>query len=245
LLVSKLTQVLANQSYTVYIKNMRSYQSTYYSRIYRDFKEIEVINYRRIIHFYEKHEEEILKLDFDEYFDLIYAYGNALFEVGFHQKHLLIIDVLLELVIEYNITTYRGQDIFQSLLFRKAASHYNLRNYSKAKYVLEQLIRIAPYEEDNILFLKKCCRKDEPAILNHAKAISIFLLLLTAFIISIEVLFVRPFYKIHIDLIESSRISTFVLSCAILVVGTVWHYTRVETKVNELVLNIRKNKAKK
>lgn len=221
---------------------MPSYQSTYYSKIFRDFKEIEEMNYRGIIHFYEKNEEAILKLDEEEYFVLLYAYTNALFEVGFHQKHLLMVDPALELVIVSNIKRYKGDDVFQKLLFRKAASNYNLREYDDAQYILEELLRIDSYNEEVILFLKKCLRKKEPVILDHAKAVSIFLLLLTAFIIGLEVLFVRPFYKIHVPVVEASRITTFLIACSILILGTAWHYTRVEKRVNEFILHIRRNK---
>ena len=41
---------------------MPYYQSTYYSRIFRDFKEIDAVNYRRVIRFYEEKEEEIKRL---------------------------------------------------------------------------------------------------------------------------------------------------------------------------------------
>lgn len=222
---------------------MPPFQSTYYPKVYRDFKEIEVSNYRRIIHFYEKHEDEILQLDLKEHFELVEAYTNALFEVGYHQKHLLMIDTALELVIEYNIRHFQGVDIFQKFLFRKASSLYNLRSYSKSKYILEELIRIEPFHEDAILFLKKCARKKEPVILDHAKAVSIFLFLLTAVIICIEVLFVRPFYEIHANLIETSRITTFLIACLILVLGTTWHYLRVESQVNEFVIKVRKEKS--
>lgn len=218
---------------------MPLYPSTYYPKIYRDFKEIDGANYRRIIHFYEGNEEAIRKLDVEEYFELLQAYTNALFEVGYHQKHLLMIDNVLEEVIMSNIKYYQGEDIFQKLLFRKAASLYNLHEFERAKYVLEELVRIAPYREDAIQFLKKCLRRMEPTLLNHAKATTIFLLLLTAFIICIEVLFIRPFYQIHVELIQASRFSTFFLACSILVLGYFWHYLRVENRVNRFLAEVR------
>jgi len=221
---------------------MSPFQPKYYSRVYRDFKAIEATDYRQIIHFYEGNEEQVLQLDEQECFELMYAYTNALFEVGYHQKHLLMSDNALAWVIEYNIREHRGEDVFATLLFRKAASFFNLDRNEEARHVLEELVRIDPYDEDVILFLKKCLRRMEPAILNHAKAASIFLLLLTAFIISIEVLFVRPFYKIYVDLIEASRITTFIIACSILAMGTLWHYLRVENRVNEFVLQTRRSK---
>jgi tetratricopeptide (TPR) repeat protein len=221
---------------------MPPFQPKYYPRVYRDFKEIDGADYRRIIHYYEDHEDTILRLDEYECFEMMYAYTNALFEVGYHQKHVLMSDNALAWVMEYNIREHESEDVFATLLFRKAASYYNLGNYQQAEHVLNELVRIDPYDEDVILFLKKCLRKMEPALLDHAKAASIFLFLLTAFIISVEVLFVRPFYKIYINLIETSRITTFIIACSILVFGTLWHYLRVENRVNEFVLQTRRKK---
>ena len=118
---------------------MPLYQSTYHSRIFRDFKEIDAANHRRIIRFYEDKEEDIQRLDFEEYFQLIVAYVNALFEVGAYQKHLLMVDVVIEMTIVHNVERYKGEDIYEKMLFRKAASLYNIMEYAKAEYILREL----------------------------------------------------------------------------------------------------------
>lgn len=221
---------------------MPLYQSTYHSRIFRDFKEIDAANYRRIIRFYEDKEEDIKRLDFDEYFELITAYVNALFEVGAYQKHLLMVDVSIEMAIVHNVEIYKGEDIYQKMLFRKAASLYNIMEYSKAEYILRELIKIDPYNEDFVLFLRKCLRKKEPGFLNKAKATSILLLLLSAFVISIEVLFVRTFYKAYVNEIEASRTAIFLLGCAVLVGGTLLHRLLVQRRVSRFVERARNAK---
>ncbi|MCB0586455.1 MAG: hypothetical protein KDD06_14185 [Phaeodactylibacter sp.] len=222
---------------------MPYFQSTYHSRIFRDFKEIDAANYRRIIRFYEDKEEEIQRLDFDEYFELITAYVNALFEVGSYQKHLLMVDVVIEMAIVQNVEMYRGEDIYQKMLFRKAASLYNTLEYGKAEYILRELIKIDPHSEDPILFLRKCLRKKEPGFLNKAKAASILLFLLSAFVISVEVLFVRPFYKSQVDQIEASRTAIFLLGCAILVGGILLHRWLVHHRVRTFVEKTRNSKS--
>ncbi len=221
---------------------MPFYQSTYHSRIFRDFREIDAANYRRIIRFYEDKEEDIKRLDFDEYFELITAYVNALFEVGAYQKHLLMVDVVVEMAIVNNVEMYKGEDIYQKMLFRKAASLYNIIEYAKAEYILRELIKIDPFNEDFILFLRKCLRKKEPGFLNKAKATSIFLFLLSAFIISLEVLFIRPFYKNHVDVVEASRTAIFLLGCTALVGGTLLHHWLVQRRVSRFVENTRNAK---
>ncbi|MCO6479085.1 MAG: hypothetical protein J5I94_20790 [Phaeodactylibacter sp.] len=221
---------------------MPFYQSTYHSRIFRDFREIDAVNYRRIIRFYEDKEEDIKRLDFDEYFELITAYVNALFEVGAYQKHLLMVDVVVEMVIVNNVEVYKGEDIYQKMLFRKAASLYNILEYAKAEYILRELIKIDPFNEDFILFLRKCLRKKEPGFLNKAKATGILLFLLSAFVISVEVLFIRPFYKNHVDVVESSRTAIFLLGCTALVGGTLLHRWLVQRQVSRFVEKTRNAK---
>jgi hypothetical protein len=221
---------------------MSLFKSTYHSKTFRDFKEIEVTNYRRIIHFYEDREDAIRRLDFEEYFEMLVAYVNSLFEVGFHQKHLLMVNVAIEEVIVQNVESPPGESLYEQLLFRKAASHFQCLQYEKCHYVLLQLIRIDPYHNDAISFLKKCLRRMEPTFLERAKATAIFLFLLAALVISIEVLLVRPFYEMHTDLVERSRNTIFGIGCLSLVGGLLWHRFRVEQRVERMVQQIRRKK---
>ncbi len=221
---------------------MSYFQSTYHSKIYRDFKEIETTAYRQIIHFYEEKEEAIRQLDFEEYFDLLVYYVDSLFETGSYQKHLLMVDVVIENSIEHNIQFRSGEDVFQRMLFRKAASLYHMTEFNRADYILRELIKIDPYYQDAVLFLKKCLRKKEPDLVNHFRAAGIFLFLLTAFIICLEVLFVRPFYHMHADLVETSRISTLLLGCTAIVGGHLIHRWRIEREVNDFTSEIRQKK---
>ena len=221
---------------------MPYYQSTYHSKIYRDFKEIDQTAYRQIIYFYEDKEDDIRRLDFDESFEMLAAYVDALFETGAYQKHLLMVDVVIESTIVHHDAIQHGEAVFKTMLFKKAASLYNILEYNRADYILRELIKIDPDDADTSMFLKKCLRKKHPQLVNNARAASIFLFLLTAFIICIEVLFIRPFYSIHTGLVETSRISLFFLGCAFLVGGDLLHRWRVEREVNEFVARIRQQK---
>lgn len=221
---------------------MKFNKSTYHSKLYRDFKEIEQNAYQELIRFYEDHEPEIRQLDFEEYFDLLVAYVDALFDVGAYRTHLLMVDVVIETSIQENIILHNGRDIFKEMLFRKAASCFNMRKLDEADKILRQFIRIYPKDEQGILFLKKCLRKKRPNYLNNAHAVTIFLLLLTALVIAIEVLLVRPFYGLFVDLVEQSRISMFVFACTILVIVNLIHRWRVEVNVEKFVNQVRKKR---
>ena len=93
---------------------------TYHSRIFRDFKEIDAVNHRRIIRFYEDKEEDIKRLDFDEYFQLIVAYVNALFELGLIRSTCSWWMWLSKWRL-HNVKIIRG-GYYQKMLFRKSAS---------------------------------------------------------------------------------------------------------------------------
>ncbi len=221
---------------------MSYFQSTYHSRVYKDFKEIESNAHRQIIRFFEKHQRMINRLEFEEYFELLVAYVDALFEIGAYQKHLSLVDEVIENSISSNIHLYKGDDIFYINLFKKAASHFNLHQYDQAQHILRELIKMNPQDKEVISFLKRCRRRRGSKLLSIARAISILLFLLTACIICVEVLFVRPFYEMHASRIEAVRIGTFVMGIFVLLSGDLLHRAIIETRVNGFAEKVKHNK---
>ena len=203
---------------------MEFFNPTYYTQVYRKFKAIEPSAYREIVRFYEKEEQKILQLDFEEFFEMLIAYVDALFEIGAYRKHLTLVDVVIEKSIHHNIKYYRNQDLFQRMLFRKAASLFNTQEYSKAEYVVTQLYRMHPEDESAMLLYQKCRLKARPAILNYARASGVFMFFLSALVIAVEVLFVRPWYDLHVPLVMNVRNSIFIFACLSLIVGFGYNY---------------------
>lgn len=179
--------------------------STYHSRLYRDFKAIEPNAYRDIIRFYEEREAQILELEFGECFDMMISYANALFEIGNYRGYLLMVDPVVESSVRYNISTYRGEDIYRLLLFRKAAALYHNLETEKAEYILRELVHIDPYDRDCILFIKKCYRTRQNAIKRNSRALCVFLLLSAALVAGVEVLVIRPFFQHLTPVVERTR----------------------------------------
>jgi hypothetical protein len=211
------------------------FNPTYYTKVYRQFKAIDPTAYREIIRFYEKEEDKILRLDFDEFFELLVAYVDALFEIGAYRKHLLLVDVVIEKSITHNVTIYKEEDIYRKMLFRKAASFYNTHEYIKATYILTELIKINPDDPAYAMLYRKCRLKARPSLLNHARAASVFLFLMTALIIAMEVLFVRPWYELHINLVMNVRNSSFLLGCLVLMVGFSYNYYLANRDLRQLM----------
>lgn len=218
----------------------------YYSQLYRNFRNIESGEYRKVVHFYERHEKEILQLEFDEYFELLVAYTQALFETETHQKHLLMADVVIEIAFAENITHLGGQEIFKHTLFQKSVSYYHLLDYKKAIHVLSELIKIDPDYQDATFFMARCLRKSRSKFVRNTRAVAIFAFLATALIICIEVLFIRNFATDWVSFVEWTRNITFGFGLFILISGELIHWLRARREVSKLVNSVKKvkNKAK-
>lgn len=214
---------------------MTSSQSTYHSKTYRRFKEIDKGDYRTIARFFEEHEREIDRLDFEEYFDLRVCYASALFEIGAYERHLQQVDFILERSIEHNVQFFQGEDLFCKTLFQKAASHFNLLNYRKAEYILRELIKINPYYPDAGAFLQKTIYQQRPKFIRATRAVAIALFLLSALLISIELIFIRNLYQEHTTSIEVIRTMVFVVGLMILLGGDVVLRLSIRNQVYKLI----------
>lgn len=221
---------------------MSPFRKTYHSKIYRDFRAIDSRQWHNIIRFFEHHEEDIKLLEFDEYFDMLVAYTNALFETGAYEKHLLMVDVVIETAVGNNITFFQGEDLFNSSLFRKAASCFHTFRLKKAEYILKELLKIDPYHQDGKRFLKKCLRSKQPRGLSNARAFSVLLFFLAALIICAELIWARNFHPEWLQFIHFLRNVVLGSGLLLLFGTTLWHYIRVNRSVERFVKELREKK---
>ena len=206
--------------------------------------EIEENDFQQTIRFYEQHLATIKQLDFDEYFELLVIYVNALFETGAYEKHLIEVDVVIENSILRNIQYFKGEDIYRKMLFKKAAAHYNLKNYKKADYVLRELIKIDPFDKDPILFLKKCLRKSRSSVIKVIWAVAIFLFLTAAIVFGLEILSIRSLHEEYLPLTQKIRNGVLISGIVILLLGNFFHRIRIERNVKIFVETIKEQKLK-
>ena len=216
----------------------------YYSQLYRNFRNIESGEYRKVVYFYERHEKEILQLEFDEYFELLVAYTQALFETETHQKHLVMADIVIEIAFAENITAIGEQEIFKHTLFQKSVSYYHLLDYKKAIHVLTELLKIDPHYKDASDFMARCLRKSRSKFVRNTRAVAISTFLATALIISIEVLCIRNFLLDWVSFVEWTRNVAFGLGFSILIGGELVHWLRARREVSKLVNSVKKVKNK-
>jgi hypothetical protein len=214
-------------------------QSKYRSKLYRDYRAIEPGEWRKVVQFYEVNETDIRGLDFDEYFELMNGYTNALFEIGAWQKHLLMADAVIEASIAENIDEWAGEDVFQHALFRKAASHFQLDELERTDYVLRELLRINPHHGDAAMFLKKCLRNMRPWLVRQTRAATILLTFMAAITVIVEILVVRNFYEQYTHWVQVAWWSMLGLALVILALGEVAHTWRANQEVEHFLQKIR------
>lgn len=217
-------------------------QSTYHSKEYRDFRAIEPGDWRCVIRFYEKNEAAIRGLDFEEYFELLLAYTDALFEIGAWQKHLLMADVVVETSVMENLPEFNGREVFKHSLFRKAASHFNLLELQQTEHVLRELLRIAPHDSDCAVFLQKCLRTMRPWLVRQTRALAVVLFFVAALTIVLEILVVRNFYESYTMTVRYAWWGTLGLGLVALAGGEVFHRWRCKREVERFVGGVRERR---
>lgn len=221
---------------------MSKLTSTYHSKIYRGFKAIDSDEYHLLVRYYETYEEEIKRLDFSEFFELLIIYTEALFEVGAYQNHVLMVDAAIEISISNNIKFYNKKDIYCALLFKKAASCFNLMRFNDAEYILRELIKINPYDEFNIRFFSKCLLRKKSKFIRRARAWSIVFFLLAALIICVELIVIRPLFEMHTSTIELTRNVTFFFGVVVLLGSEMLTRLKIKRRVDSFVAQAKKKK---
>ena len=204
------------------------------TRLYRDFLAIEPKNYRAIIRFYEQWEEQIVKLDDDQQYELLFAFTNALFEVGAYRQFLAVVDqaILVSLDESLQKDELHKQHIFELFLFRKAAAFVQTLQPAKAEHIVRELLRINPKHALAPLLLRKTLRQQNVGITTTTRATAILLFGLSALIILVEILIIRSFYDMYTASVELSRNLIFLSGLLVLGLGEVltrwqaYHHTR-------------------
>lgn len=168
----------------------------HYSQLYRQLRDLDPHDYQRVIRRYEEKEDELGRLDALEHFELTVYYVDALYQTGAFRQHQLMVDLVIEASIRecFEVVDGFSSDIFQFMLFRKAAAAYRLRDFDTAIHVGRELVRIDKGRDLYVRFLRAALFKQQTGVLQFGRAAFIFCVLLTALIITINLLVIANFY---------------------------------------------------
>ena len=214
-----------------HLENIKE-NSTFYQ-----FMEIGQDSHYEKVKFFENHKSSIGKLDFDFRAFVWCDYALSVFEIGRYQEYIKLSDELIPLVISENIYDIRGIAIYEAMLFRKAASLYNIQKFEEAEFVFSELCKI---DKDPIN--KKAWKQAKYKIIKNKvrfiDAISILFFIATASIIGFELLVVGNFYPDYLEMVEYTRIATFFMGIACIIGSEMY----IRIKSNLIYKNLIKGK---
>ena len=214
-----------------HLENIKE-NSTFYQ-----FMEIGQDSHYEKVRFFENNKRDIGNLDFDVRTFVWCDYALSIFEIGRYQEFIKLSDELIPLVISENIYDIRGIAIFEAMLFRKAASLYNIQKFEEAEYVFAELCKIE-MEPINKKAWKQAKYKIIKDKIRFVDAISILFFIATASIIAFELLVVGNFYPDYLEIVEYSRIVTFILGVSCILGSELY----IRIKSNKIYNSLTKNK---
>ena len=178
--------------------------------------------FRDKVRYYESNKALIHYLSYDERVDVDLDYLICLFEIGKYHKFLSKVDSLIELVIMDNIFNYNGLNIYNDLLFKKAACLYNTGQYIKSENVLKALVKLDNENMTARALFGKCKRKQGRDWYEGTKAIAVVMLISAVFIAVAELLIIRPFYNELASSFSMLKITSFTLGILALIGNEVY-----------------------
>ncbi len=210
---------------------MKTESRAYSDATYKQFLAIESGEYKEKVLFVDMNRNLLNSLSLNEYVGVMNAYAEALFELGNFTEHIRVADDLIEISIVHNVFNVEERDLYQETLFQKAASLYNLERLDEATYILRELLKMNPNNESARLFLINCHVKKQKATVQTTRKLSIFLILLSACTIAVELLVVRPHFPEMTVKIEATRNLMFLFGAGVLIVGELLVYYRAVSAV--------------
>lgn len=237
--------------HTYKLKNKHSFSTTSYPvayfptqqlKLYRNFKAIEATDYYELIRYYERNEDSILRLDFDAYFDCTARYTEALFQTEEYGKHLVMVDHLLQVIIENNVETHDGQDIYVFSLLRKGTSLFFQKSYKAAEHCLRETIKIAPWERQPVRLLRSTMLRQAPYWMRQVRSIVIIGVLSAVILRVLTYLIVQPYFNSFTHWADATYFVFLGGGLSIWVLGELCHYTACVMENRQFVNQMLKRK---
>jgi tetratricopeptide (TPR) repeat protein len=169
--------------------------------------------YREKVRFFEENIHIFDFLQFEIKVEIEIDYIFCLFELGKYERYLNKVDVLIETVIKENIFTIDQINVYNELLFKKAACLYQLSRFIESEFILKQLIKM---EKENTLYLGLyvvCKRKILKENFINIKALAVLSFLAVIIITTCQIL--------TFPLLENYTNNLMFIKTALIIIGVV------------------------
>jgi hypothetical protein len=207
---------------------MYSPDSSYYkNNLYLEYYK-PGLSYHDKVKFFEEYKHELVYLPKEEYREIGLDYQLALFEIGRYYTFLLSVDIWIEFVIMERIQGYNGLDIYAELLFKKAASLYNLSKFEESLVILNQLKNISPKMKEVALLKHRCYRHLRKEQTEIFQTIGIVAIICGICLTLARIFVIDPFYNEYLQSFSLTANSMIAFGVITLAANEVyqWFYYR-------------------
>ncbi len=173
--------------------------------MYDEFLSIAKDGYQEKVRYYERNKSDIRKLAFDVRIIIELHYATSLYKLQEYYSFLDKADYLITTVIAENINLLDGKDIFRELVYMKAMALHKTIDYYKADYVFKELVRMDATEPKFIEGFRNNAYELYKYKYKNLNAVSVLFFILSAMIIGVELLMIRPLYPEYVYYVEMVR----------------------------------------
>ncbi len=195
--------------------------------LYKEYFRLGQNAYREKVRFVEDIQQDLRFIPFDERIEIELDYLLCLFELGRYGRFVQMSDPVIETIIRENIYSFQGQDIYQELLFRKAACLFQLRKLHDSRAILQQLVKMSSGNPLYLGLYLLCQRQLSGELQQFMKAVAVAALLLVVSITVIQLLLIEPLMEPYLQPFTAVR--TALLAGALSILA--WLELSIHTRI--------------
>ncbi len=205
------------------------------SSVYIAFRSIPKKGWNEVIKLYETKSVQVALLPTPKRLDVLHMYVESLHEIKDYLKLQEVVGELIMLSLSDEIPVDVGRPYYEDALFWKADASLNLMSYKESTNILQQLIRLNPRERMYARKLVRATYNDKPNYVRKFKAVAVVLFFLSAAVILLEIMIVKPFYGMHTASVEWLRNMLFLSALGTVASVELFHWLNCELKVKRLI----------
>ncbi len=214
---------------------MTNEDMSYDRSAYLRFREIQENAFRTKVKFVLEQRDQINKLRYRDKQFIELDFLICLFEIGDYERYLEFVDKEIESVIRNNIFRFKEKDIYYHLLQCKALALFNLFKDQECLKLTKEICAINGNSKIPRIIILKLMKRKKRKWSIRLNGLSIGLILMTAVILFVELIVIRPFYPEHSITIEMFRNTTILAAFSFLIVKEILVYLFAHHETNKLV----------
>lgn len=211
--------------------------------LFANFKAIERHAYQAKIGYYEKNENNFKYLDLEDFLDASFIYFDALFEVGNFKGLLEKIDGAIITCVDCTWSS-NIKSIYIELIFKKAASLYNIQLYDQSLILCRELLKIDLSHIAGQELFRRVLANPKPRYILRIHNLSVVLLLLSAVLMVYDIILIKEkienLHFIVFKIIEFLFIAGILCSC----LPDLVHYFHSRYRLDSELIKIKKARGK-